>query len=214
MADLISVQFEDGSWRVVNLENKSDERAVPGLEVHEWDIAFDDISDGLYVYFSRLTAAPDGELDERPDPEKGYRSYMERDFYIQVLTAEELNKVMRISYSGVAIYERIFGELVPLQRISMLGNQYLNDKQDASFLVIIAQLSECLEREIEGTLPEEGASSEETKLDTLDIVAGKLGVSRTVIEQAREFNASEEEECEIEVIDEDDDLVDGEGPWS
>lgn len=212
MADLISVQFEDGSWRVVNLENKSEESAIPGLEVHEWDIAFDDISDGLYVYFSRLTAAPDGELDENPDPEKGYCSYMERDFYIQVLTAEELNKVMRISYSGVAIYERIFGELVPLQRISMLGNQYLNDKQEASFLVIIAQLSECLEREIEGKLPEESASDEEAKVDTLDIVAAKLGVSRTVIEQAREFNTAEDNE--IEVIEEDEDLAEDVGPWS
>ena len=202
MADLISVQFEDGSWRVVNLENKSEERAIPGLEVHEWDIAFDDISDGLYVYFSRLTAAPDGELDESPDPEKGYRSYMERDFYIQVLTAEELNKVMRISYSGVAIYERIFGELVPLQRITMLGNQYLNDKQEASFLVIIAQLSECLEREIEGKLPEERAGDEEMK----------VGVSRTVIEQAREFNTTEENE--LEVVEEDEDLVEDAGPWS
>lgn len=212
MSDLISVQFEDGSWRVVNLENKTEERAIPGLEVHEWDIAFDDISDGLYVYFSRLTAAPDGELDESPDPEKGYRSYMERDFYIQVLTAEELNKVMRISYSGVAIYERIFGELVPLQRISMLGNQYLNDKQEASFLVIIAQLSECLEREIEGKLPEESASDEEAKVDTLDIVAAKLGVSRTVIEQAREFNTAEDNE--IEVVEEDEDLAEDAGPWS
>lgn len=212
MADLISVQFEDGSWRVVNLENRSEERAIPGLEVHEWDIAFDDISDGLYVYFSRLTAAPDGELDESSDPEKGYCSYMERDFYIQVLTAEELNKVMRISYSGVAIYERIFGELVPLQRITMLGNQYLNDKQEASFLVIIAELSECLEREIEGKLPEESASDEEAKVDTLDIVAAKLGVSRTVLEQAREFNTSEENE--LEVVEEDVDLGEDDGPWS
>lgn len=196
MADLLDILFEDGNWRVIDIEHKaSSDRAA--FAASEWDIAFSDLTDGLYIYFSRMTPTPRGTSVEDYSEGKGFKSFFENDFYIQALGPDEVSKVSLIKYRGSSIYERVLGELIPLHKLIMLGNQYLDGDKDESVLVAIAQLSYLLEDQLKMALSDPDAPD---KGDSLDDVAAKLGIPREIILKARELTDVDDEEISIEEV--------------
>lgn len=160
----------------------------------EADIRFDDVSGGLFMevrHHEPLRPSEDdlasasAELDPRGIPCQIYN-----DYYVELVSADDMGEVVWLSYDGKPRFVRIDGELVNLAKVTALQKLYLGDaKASGAILSQIAALLEVIEPQVRarlssGTDPRGPANVE-------DACAEELGVSRATLDAARCFQALE-----------------------
>ncbi len=164
----------------------------------EIDIRFDDVSGGLYLEVRHHEperpsqdgpADPDSEQDPRGLPCRIYN-----DYYIELVSAEDMDDVVWVSYDGQPRFIRIMGELVNFAKVRALQKLYLgNGKADAAVLSQIAELCSIVRSQMRNRLAGSGQAWSDADLD--EACAAELGVSRGVLRAACAFQAEQESQA-------------------
>lgn len=161
----------------------------------EIDIRFDDVSGGLYLevrHHEPARPSQDGPAD--PDSEqdpRGLPCRIYNDYYIELVSAKDMDDVVWVSYDGQPRFVRIMGELVNLAKIQALQKLYLgNGKADAAVLSQIAELASIVRSQMRNRLADAGQTWGGADLD--EACAAELGVSRNILFAAGAFQAEQD----------------------
>lgn len=195
MNTLIEVEWKDG--RITRFPDTGYEGDNFGENVMpEMDIRFDDVSHGLYLEVRhhephRPKSTELGRQGEEQDP-RGFPCRIFNDYFIELISGEDMEDVVWVTYAGQPRFVRINGELVNLAKIVALQKLYIGDPGASSAILSqIAELLVVIEPQVRARL----ATSEGGRHGNVDdACATELGVSRSILYAARSFLAAKEAE--------------------
>lgn len=209
MDPILDIRFKNGRQRLYDPSAYTTSEPF-GLNVmSEFDIRWDDISEGLVVEISKQ--APEGQ--ERPEfgkpiadsDERGTASRIEGATYIYILDTDELLNVSKISYRGEVMVRSMNGELVVMAKLGELCAAYLGDAEP-TYDAINALYPVLLRMRSREPMAADGA-----RVDLDRAIALEMGISENVLAAAREYAFLKAQlECEAEAAEEERDERDAE----
>ena len=146
----------------------------------EFEVRFDDVSNGVYIEGRHWEAVPADSSDmfSRPD-QRGSSCELVNDFFIQIITAEELGDIVEVRYGAELVLVRIDEELVNLGKISTLQTLYMSEKRDSALKLLIAELYEIITAQ----------NSLDDGSGPPNPIAAQLGVSQRLLDSSLAFRA-------------------------